>query len=308
MGAGGQDDLIGTDVPNTLPGHAGGGGAGQVVGAVLDGDDVVGVVGAEGGGAVQHGAFGAGDELGLDVGNPFQGGLALDGLGDVGGSGSGQEGPAEFGLVVHQDDAGAAADGFAGRGQACGTATDHQDVGVDVLLVVLGAVIRRVQLAQAVQEAGLQAVHQGDGGGGEHGLGHVAGEARFDPDQRVGLFHPGGQDAAGTVLVERVADGDPAVREQGRGERVTGVPGEFLAVHGKAPGDAAVDASAGAEARFLGGHLVAPFGAVVLVAESWLQRCWAPAVPVVVLSAARLAVPDSGAACGARSGRGVPIG
>ena len=66
----------------------GGGRAGEVVGAVLHGDDVVGVVGAEGGGAVQHGAFGTGDEFSLDVGNPFQGGLALDGFRQFRGGGT----------------------------------------------------------------------------------------------------------------------------------------------------------------------------------------------------------------------------
>ena len=181
-----------------------------------------------------------------------------------GGRGAGQEGSAQFGLVVQQHDAGAGADGLAGRGQAGGAAADHQDVGVDVLLVVLGAVLLRVQLAQAVEQFSLQAVHQGDGGGGEHGLGHVAREARRDLDQRVGFLHAGGHDAAGAVLVERVAGGDPAVGEQGRGERVAGVAGEFLAVHGETPGDGAVDASAGGEAGVLGSHLVAPSGAVVL--------------------------------------------
>ncbi len=155
------------------PGAAG---AGQVVGAVLDGDDVVGVVGAEGGGAVQDGAFGAGNQLGFDVRHPFQGRLAFDGLDQAGGRGPGQERSAQFGLVVHQHDAGAGADGFAGRGQAGGAAADDQDVGVDVLLVVLGAVLLGIQPAQAVEQFSLQAVHQGDGGGGEHGLGHVARE------------------------------------------------------------------------------------------------------------------------------------
>jgi hypothetical protein len=295
VGAGGQDNLVGTDVPNTLAGNAGGGRAGEVVGAVLDRDHVVGVVRTERRGPVQHGAFCAGDELGLNVGNPFQCGLALDGFRQCGGGGSGQQGPAEFGLVVHQDDAGAAADGFACRGQAGGAATDHEDVGVDVLLVVLGAVIGRVQLAQAVQEAGLQAVHQGHGGGGEHGFGNVAGEAGFDPDQGVGLFHAGGEDAAGTVLVQRVAGGDAAVGQQRGGQGVARVSGEFLAVHGEAPGDAAVDAAAGAEARVLGGHLVAPSGAVL-------------GLRGVVLAAPVLAVPVSAAGGKGAAGRGTPIG
>jgi hypothetical protein len=57
--------------------------------------------------------------------------------------------------------------------------------------------------------------------------------------------------------------------------------------------------------------LVAPSGAVVLafvlVAEMLVPEMLGAAVPVVVLSAARLAVPDSGAAFAVRSGRGEPI-
>ena len=196
--------------------------------------------------------------------------------------------PPSSGWSSIEHDAGAGADGLAGRGQAGGAAADHQDVGVDVLLVVLGAVLLRVQLAQAVEQFSLQAVHQGDGGGGEHGLGNVAREARHDLHQRVGFLHAGGHDAAGPVLVERVAGGDPAVGEQGRGERVAGVAGEFLAVHGETPGDGAVDASAGGEAGVLGSHLVAPSGAVVLegAGAMLVPEMLGAAVPVVVLSAA----------------------
>ena len=179
---------------------------------------------------------------------------------------------------------------------------------MDVFLVVLGAVIFRVQPAQAVEQVGRQAVHQGDGGGGEHGLGHVAREPRCDLDQGVGFLHAGGQDAAGPVLVQRVAGGDPAVGDQRRGEGVAGVAGEFLAVHAKAPGDAAVDASAGAEAGLLGSHLVAPSGAVVLAVEVLVPEMLGAAVPVVVLSAAVLAVPVSAVMPGELSGRGAPIG
>ena len=228
-----------------------------------------------------------------------------------GGRGTGQEGSAQLGLVVQQHDAGAGADGFAGRGQAGGAAADHQDVGVDVLLVVLRAVLLGIQAAQAVEQFRLQAVHQGDGGCGEHGLGHVAREPRRDLHQRVGFLHAGGHDAAGPVLVERVADGDPAVGEQGRGQRVAGVAREFLAVHGETPGDGAVDASAGGEAGVLGSHLVAPSGAVVLAGAVLVAMLVAAmlgaAVPVVVLSGAVLAVPDSGAGA-ALSGRGAPMG
>ena len=49
VGAGGQDDLGGADVPDPLAGHAGRGRGQEVVRPVLGRDDVVGVVGAEGG-------------------------------------------------------------------------------------------------------------------------------------------------------------------------------------------------------------------------------------------------------------------
>ena len=87
VGAGSNHHLVGAHVPDPLAGHAGGGGAGQVVGAVLDGDDVVGVVGTEGGGAVQDGALGSGNQFGLNVRHPFQGRLAFNGLGQAGSRG-----------------------------------------------------------------------------------------------------------------------------------------------------------------------------------------------------------------------------
>ena len=55
--AGGQHDLCGADVPDAFAGHPGTQLAGQVVGAALDCQDVVGVVAAEGGGACQVGEF-----------------------------------------------------------------------------------------------------------------------------------------------------------------------------------------------------------------------------------------------------------
>ncbi len=73
---------------------------------------------------------------------------------------------------------------------------------MDVVLVVLGSVIFRVQLAQSVEQLRLQAVHQGDGSGREHGLGHVAREPGFNTNQRVGFLHAGRHDAAGAVLVQ----------------------------------------------------------------------------------------------------------
>ncbi len=83
VGAGCQHHLIGTHVPNTLTGDAGCRRAGQVVGAVLDSDDVVGVVGTEGGRAVQDGGLGTGNQFGFDVRRPFQGRLAFNDLGQA---------------------------------------------------------------------------------------------------------------------------------------------------------------------------------------------------------------------------------
>ncbi len=139
----------------------------------------------------------------------------------------------------------------------------------------------------------------------------MAGEARLHLDHGVGFLDAGGHDAAGAVLVERVSGGDPAVRDQGRGEGVAGMTREFLTVHGETPGDGSVDASAGCEACVLGSHLVAPSGAGVLemlVAEVLVPEISGAALPVVVLSAAVLAVPVSAVRCPAASGRGVPIG
>ncbi len=168
VGTGGQYNLARTDVPDTLAGDSRRRGRGQVVGTVLDGDDIVGVVGAEGRGAVQDGGLGAGNEFGFHVRHPLQGRLALDGLGQVRCCGAGQERASQLRLVVQQHDTGTGPHGFPGRGQACGAAADNQDISVDVLLVVLGMVLLRVKLAQAVEELCLQPIHQSDGGGGEH--------------------------------------------------------------------------------------------------------------------------------------------
>ena len=280
VGAGGQDDLGGADVPDPLAGHSRRGRRQEVVRPVLGRDDVVGVVGAEGTGAVQDRALGCGDQFGFNVGHPVQGGDPFDGLREGRIGGSGQQRAAQFGLVVNEDDPGAATDGFAGRGQACRPAADHEDVGVDVLLVVLGAVLFGIQLAEPVEQFGAEPVHEGHRGGGEHGFGHVPREPGGDLDQGVGFLDAGGHDAARPVLVQGVAGAELAVRQQGGGEGVAGVAREFTAIHGEAPGDAAVNASAGAEARGLrlSGHLLAPsgetglgsVGAVVPVAgRSW---------------------------------------
>ena len=293
VGARGQDNLLGTDVPNPLAGHTGRGRGQEVVRPVLGRDDVVGVVGAEGRGAVQDRALGRGDQFGFNIGHPFQGGLPFDGVYEGRIGGSGQERSAEFGLVVNEDDPGAGADSFARCGQARRAAADHEDVGVDVLLVVLGTVLVRVQLAQSVEQFGAESVHEGHRGGGEHGLGHVAREPGGDLDQGVGFLDAGGHDAAGPVLVQGVARAQPAVGQQGGGEGVAGVAGVLTAVQGEAPGDAAVDASAGAKTRGLrlSGHLTVPSGETGLVTVGAV-------VPVAAFSLAAFSL----------SGRGWPIG
>ncbi len=75
--AGRQHHLLGTHVPDPLPGHAGRGRAGQVVGAVLDGDDVVRVIRAESGCPVQDGGFGAGNRVRLRHRPPIPGPACL---------------------------------------------------------------------------------------------------------------------------------------------------------------------------------------------------------------------------------------
>ncbi|MNI81575.1 hypothetical protein D3C73_1382020 [compost metagenome] len=83
MGARSQDNLLGTDVPNTLAGDTRCCRNAQVVRAVLGRDEVVGVVGAESRGAVQHRAFCSGNELGFHISNPFKGRLAFNLLGEA---------------------------------------------------------------------------------------------------------------------------------------------------------------------------------------------------------------------------------
>ena len=204
---GGQDDLAGTDVPDPLAGDAGAAGLGQVVGAVLDGDDVVGVVGAERGGAVQHGALRRAETSSAST-SATQSRAGLPSMVSARpGRWTGQQRAAEFGLVVHQDDAGAGADGFAGRGQAGGAAADHQHVGVDVLLVVLGPSSRGSSLPRPLSSSALRPSTRDTVVAGSMDSATWPGKRARDLDQGVGFLDAGGHDAAGAVLVERVAGG-----------------------------------------------------------------------------------------------------
>ncbi len=54
-----------------------------------------------------------------------------------------------------------------------------------------------------------------------------------DGDQRIRLLGPGGQDAAGTVILETAANQPDVVRQQRRGERVAAQPLQPLAVEGE---------------------------------------------------------------------------
>jgi hypothetical protein len=151
--AGGQHDLAGPDVPDPLPGHALRGGVGQVVGAMLDGEHVVVVVVAEGGGAGQDDHLRRGRQFRGDPRHPVQGRGAVDGL-----VAAGQQRAAELRLLVDEDDARPGAGGHRRRGQAGRTGADDEDVGVHELLVVDRLVRGRVEPAEPGERPGTQPV------------------------------------------------------------------------------------------------------------------------------------------------------
>jgi hypothetical protein len=211
-----------------------------VVGAPLDRDDVVAVVVAERGGAVQDRDLGLGREDRQGLLHPLVGREPVDGLLPLG-----QQGPAGGGLLVHQDHPGTGPGRLPGRGEAGGPGPDDEHVGVDVLVVVVGLVLGRVQLTQPAQVRGGQTVGELHRGGRQHGLVDVGGGAGRDLHQRVGLLDAGGHDPARAAEVHRVAAGDPPRGQQGRGQGVPGVAGELLPVDAEADGRAAVEAGSG---------------------------------------------------------------
>ncbi len=223
MRAGGQDDLGGADVPDPLPGNPGCCGAGEVVGAVLDGDDVVRVVGPKA--VVRFRTVDSSAEISSvsTSATHSRAGLpsmvsARDGAVDPDRKRASQLGWSSIRITRARCGRPAGGCGQAGR-----AAADDQDVGVDVPLVVLGVVLLRVQLAEAVRAALPSSVDQGDGGGREHGLGHVPGEARSILARALDSSTPADMMPRDGPR-EGVAGVDPAVGEQGGGEGVPGRP------------------------------------------------------------------------------------
>ena len=99
----------------------------------------------------------------------------------------------------------------------------REELGVDLAHVEFEA--RPVVLAfdgEAVEELGRGGALVGLEAGA---LAHV--------EERVGLFHAGGDDAAGAVVLERPPDQHLVIGQQRRGERVARDPTEVLAVEGE---------------------------------------------------------------------------
>src|SRR5690606_535279 len=190
VGAGGQDYLLGTDVPDAFAGDAGAGWAIQVHGAALRGDQVVRIVGAEHGGALQVGGLLGFSQLAGDLLDPRAAVHAIDLL-----AGGIQQGASGFCALIEQHHPGSGTRGFAGRGQACRAGADHEHIGVHVDVVVVGRILGRIQYAQAGKQGGVQVFGDRDGGRWQHRLIDVLLVAGTDGNQRVGLFHSGGEDA-----------------------------------------------------------------------------------------------------------------
>ena len=234
MRAGGDQDVAGADAPDPLAAQRRRGLDTEVVGAPLHREDEAVVVDAERGGALQVQHLRVGGELGDRGRDPVEGGCAVDGVGGA------QQGAAGLALLVDEHHPGAGA----GRGQRGGepgrSGADDEQVGVHVLGVVAGGVGDLGQPALPGDAAGDQAVEQLDGGGEQHRLG----EGLLDLDQAAGVLGPRRGDAAGPAELDAGGDLVDAVGQQGRGQRVTGVPGQFPAVEGEGVGGVAVDATA----------------------------------------------------------------
>ena len=81
---------------------------------------------------------------------------------------------------------------------------------------------------------------RGDGG---QSVGERAG-AVAELDEGVGVFSAGGDDAAGTVVLEAAADQGDAVGEEGGGDGVAVVGVDRASVEGELEGRISVDATA----------------------------------------------------------------
>ena len=198
------------------------------------------VVMPEGGGALQVQHIGIGGQLGDRGRDPVQGGRAVDGVGAA------EQRAARLTLLVDEHHPCAGARRGQCRGQPRRAGTDHQQVGVRMFGVVLGGVGDLGQPTLPGDAAGDQPVEQLDGGRQQHRLG----EWLLDLDQAAGVFGPRRGDATGPAELDAGADLVNAVGQQGRGQGVTGVPGQFPATEGEGVRDGAVDATAAGGAEW----------------------------------------------------------
>ena len=212
----------------------------EVVGASFQAEDEPVVVVSEGGGALQVQHVRIGGQLGDRGRDPLQGGRAVDGVG------SAQQGAARLTLLVEEHHPCAGARRGQCGGQARRSGTDHQQIGVHMFGVVLGAIRDLGEPTLSGDTAGDQPVKQLDGGREQHRLG----ERLLDLDQAAGVFGPRRGDAAGPAELDAGADLVDAVGQQCRGQGVTGVPGQFPAVEGEAVRGVAVDATAAGGAEW----------------------------------------------------------
>ena len=229
-----DEDVAGPDAPDPLAAQRRRGLATEMVGAALERQDEPVVVMPEGGGALQVQHIGIGGQLGDRGRDPVQGGRAVDGVGAA------EQRAAGLTLLVDEHHPCAGARRGQCRGQPRRAGTDHQQVGVRMFGVVLGGVGDLGQPTLPGDAAGDQPVEQLDGGRQQHRLG----EWLLDLDQAAGVFGPRRGDATGPAELDAGADLVNAVGQQGRGQGVTGVPGQFPATEGEGVRDGAVDATA----------------------------------------------------------------
>ena len=246
VGAGGEHDLTGTDMPDLLA-HSAAIGLGDGVGAVFEGDEVVRVVAAEDG-RVLHVrelfVLGEPGDGGLD---PRQGVDVVDRFGR--GRSRGEQRAAGNRLVVEEQGASPGLAGFPGGGESGGAGADDEDVGVHVLVFVGQFVLAGVEDAESGEVVGLESFGDGDTGGGQHRFGDVSGVPGMHADERIGLLDAGAEDAACTSQVGRVAAVDAARGDERTGDRVTGEARVGLSVDGEIDRAGGVDAGGRGQSR-----------------------------------------------------------
>jgi hypothetical protein len=203
-----------------------------MIGAAFECEHVVVVVRAERDRARQHGDLGRRRQCRGGVGDPVERRPVVDRLAPAR-----QQRSTGLGVLVDQDHARVRRGGREGGGQSGRAGPDHEHVCMRIALVVDGVIGSRIQGADPRDGGGGQSVDQFPGRGGHRRLG--AGAA--DLQQRVGLLAPGGHDAAGTTVVDRVADPDAPVGQQRRGHGVARVPGVGDVVDGEGQHGVAVD-------------------------------------------------------------------